>query len=205
LQSVFSEQLIGDTWQAIDNVQWRYDQKAQASILSISGTGMVNWDDDGDGERSLALPGGGFSPPEKRVRAPGQDQNLPFFNEPEFDCRVTTVRLPRNTRSRQWSSKQGYDTHLFGKNYYRSFELRAGAIRMVRGLRVERQEIDAATARQDNERIAAFDNSMAWIFFDPAGQASPVATGTNVPATYEIDWSTDYVPCLSAASRGKAE
>ena len=202
LQSAFSQKLIGDTWQAIDDVQWRYDQKAQASILSISGTGIVDWDDDGDGARSLTLPGGGFNPPEKRVRAASQDQNLPFSNKPEFDCRVTTVRLPTNTRSRQWSSKQGYDTHMFGQNYYRSFELRAGAIRMVRGFRVERQEVDAATARQDNERITAFDNSMARVYFNPVGQEIPVTGATNVPTTNEIDWTADNVPCLSAHSRG---
>jgi len=108
------------------------------------------------------------------------------------------------TRSGQWSSKPGYDTHIFGKNYYRAFELRDGAIRMVRGFRVEREEIDAATARQDNDRVAAFDNSMGWIDFDPVGNENGVPTGVSVPATYDIDWTADDVPCLSEAVRGKS-
>ncbi len=196
---------IGDTWQIIDDVQWRFDQKAQASVLTISGMGQINWSDDGHGARSFALPGGGFSPPDRRVRAADQNQNLPYYNKPAYDCSVTTVRLPVTTRSKQWSSKPEYNARIFEQNYYRAFELRAGAIRMIRGFRVEKQEVDAATARRDNDRIAAFDNSMAWIYFDPAGQTTPVGSGKPVPATYDIDWTADYVPCLAAdAAQGQA-
>lgn len=201
LLSGLRQQLTGGTWQTIEAANWRYDQKAQASVLSIIGTWKVDWEDDGNGARSLALPGGGFNPPERRGRAADQNKNLPYYNKPEFDCNVTTVRLPTTTRSLQWSSKPAYDNHIYGKNYYRSFELRDGAIRMVRGFRVERDEVDAATTYRDNERIAAFDNSMAWISFEPGGQENPIASGTNVPATYEFDWTADYVPCLSAAAQ----
>ncbi len=195
--------MIGDTWQVIDDVQWRFDQRAQASVLTISGTGKLDWSDDGNGAKSLALPGGGFNPPERRVRAADQDQNLPYYNKPEFSCSVTTVRLPADTRSKQWSSKPEFDTHIFGQNYYRVFDLRAGSIRMIRGLRVEQQEIDAATARHDNDRIAGFDNSMAWISFNPAGGAAPIGSGKPVPATYDIDWTADNVPCLSTMAQDK--
>jgi hypothetical protein len=100
LLNVFRQQAIGDVWQAIDDVQWRYDPKAQASILTISGTGAVNWDDDGDGERSLALPGGGFSPPERRVRAARtRTRTRPFIPSPNIPatsppcgCRVRHSR-----------------------------------------------------------------------------------------------------------------
>jgi hypothetical protein len=74
---------------------------------------------------------------------------------------------------------------------------------MIRGFRVERPEIDAATARKDNDRIAGFDNSMAWIYFHPTGYDTGVASGTKVPATYEIDWTADSVPCLSADARAR--
>lgn len=189
-------------WQSIDDVQWRYDQKAAASILTIIGTGTVDWDDDGDGAKSMALPGGGFSPPDKRVRAADQDQNAPFYIKPEYDCRVTTVRLPSTTQAKHWSSKPGFDTRMFGRNYYRAFELRDGSIRMVRASRVEQQEIDAAAARRDNGRIAAFDNSMAWIFYDLSSQKASVGSGGSVPATYEIDWTANDVPCASPAKSG---
>lgn len=194
----FRQELTGGTWQTVENVTWRYDQKAQASILSISGTWKLDWEDDGNGAKSMPLPGGGFSPPERRGRAAGQNQSLPYYNKPEFTCHVTTVRLPVDTRAKQWASKAGFDTSLFGQNYYRAFDLRGGAIRMVRGFRVARDEIDADTATKDNQRIATFDNSMGYIFFDPAGQAEPLIGAIPVPATYEIDWTADNVPCLAA-------
>lgn len=202
LLSGFRQHAIGDTWQTIEDVKWRYDQKAQASILTISGTGMVDWDDDGDGVKSLALPGGGFNPPEKRVRSAEQNQDLPYYNKPEYDCRVTTVRLPSTTRLGQWSHKADIDTRMFGRTYYRAF-VRDGALRMVRGARIEQKEIDAASARRDNGRIASFDNSMAWITFDPRGQNAVDRGGKRVPAAYEIDWTADNVPCLSAAALDK--
>jgi hypothetical protein len=199
----FRQNAIGDVWQAIDDVQWRYDQKAGASILTISGTGTVSWDDDGDGKRSLALPGGGFSPPERRVRTPDQNRDAPFYTKPEYTCHVTTVRLPSATQARQWSSKPSFDTRLFGRHYYRAWEIRDGSIRMVRGSRIEQPEIDAAAAQRDNGRIAAFDNSMGWISYNPAGQEASVGGGETVPATYDFDWTANAVPCASPASAAK--
>lgn len=200
LLDAMRQRLVGDIWQAIDEVKWHYDPKAQASVMRISGTGTVDWDDDGSGAWSLALPGGGFNPPDKRARAADQNQDAPYYNEPGFNCYVTTVRLPSATKPAQWSSKPSFDQRIFGRNYYRAFDLRDGAIRMVRGSRVERREIDAATARQDNGRVASFDNSMGWIFYNPGRQRGSSFGGKVVPATYEIDWTADDVPCLSPAT-----
>lgn len=200
LREGMRQQLVGGTWETIDDVTWRYDQKAEASILTVTGTWPIDWDDDGDGEKSYALPGGGFSPPERRARAADQDQDLPFYKTPEFDCRVTTLRLPATTNAANWSFNSEYDTRIFGMNYYRAFDLRDGAIRMIRGLRVEKPEIDATSARRDNGRIARFDNSMAWAYFKP-DVSKPVDAGRPVvPATYDIDWTADTVPCLSPAT-----
>lgn len=199
LLSSFRQQVVGDTWQAIDDVQWNYDEKAQASVLAIAGTGMVDWDNDGDDTRSLALPGGGFNPPAKRIRAVGHDQHLPYSNKPGFDCHVTTVRLPTSTAAKQWSTKQGYDIRIFGRNYYRVFERRDDSIRMIRSSRVEQQEIDAASAKRDNDRIASFDNSMGWIFYDPSDENFIGGSGKSVPATYDIDWTADSSACLSSS------
>lgn len=79
--------------------------------------------------------------------------------------------------------------------------LRHGVLRMVRGLRVEQSEVPAAVARHDNDRIAKFDNSMAWITCDPTGTGPVAKPPRPVPATCEIDWAADRVPCL--ASMGK--
>lgn len=199
LLNAMRQQIVGSTWQTVDDVKWRYDQKAEASILTISGTWEVDWDDDGDGARSLALPGGGFSPPEKRIRSADQNQDLPFYNAPEFDCQVTTLRLPSATNAANWTFKSGFDARIFGKNYYRAFDVRDGSIRMIRGFRVEHQEIEAASARRDNGRIASFDNSKAWVFYSPEGGGVPDPGRKIVPATYDIDWTADIVPCLSPA------
>lgn len=196
------QQMTSDFWQSIDDVQWRYDQKARASVLTIKGAGMVYWEDDGDGARSLSLPGGGFSPPEKRMRPADQDQELPYANDPGFSCHVTTVRLPTSTQSRHWSFNTQYDQRLFGRNYYRAFELRDGAIRMIRGSRIEQQEIEAAAARKDNARIADFDNSKASIRYNPDRQKPQTPSQAKVPTTDEIDWTADRVPCLSPTTMG---
>lgn len=200
LRDAMRQQLVGETWHTVDDVIWRYDQKAAASVLTIAGTWDVDWEDDGNGGKSLALPGGGFNPPEKRARPADQNQELPYHNVPEFDCRVTTLRLPSSTDMANWTFKSGYDARIFGRNYYRAFDVRDGSIRMVRGLRVEQLEIDAASARQDNGRIARFDNSKAWVFYSPDGGGVPDPARKRVPTTDEIDWVGDDVPCLSPAT-----
>lgn len=198
------QQLIGDTWQTIDDVQWHYDQKAQASVLTISGMGTVDWETANGGVKSLQLPGGGFNPPQRRVRSADQNQDIPYYIKPEFSCAVTTVRIPAATQAKQWSFNSGFDTRIFGQNYYRALELRDGSIRMVRGNRVEHQEIDAASARRDNDRIAAFDNSMAQITYYQFGRTPPSASAKAVPATDEINWTANSVPCLAAPKTDKA-
>lgn len=197
LLSAFRENAIGNTWQTIEDVRWRYDAKAQASILTIVGTGAVDWDDDGDGVKSLALPGGGFNPPEKRIRATEQDQALPFYNKPDFSCHVTTVRLPSTTKAEQWSHKDDINNRLFGRAYYRAFDIYDGSLRMIRGSRIEQKEVDATKAQRDNGRIALFDNSMAWITYNPSGKNADTQASRRVPTTTEIDWSGDNVPCLA--------
>lgn len=198
------QQIVGSTWQAVDEVKLYYDQKAGASVLTVVGSWEVDWENDADGARSLALPGGGFSAPEKRIRPPDQNQDLPFYKKPEFSCSVTTVRLPSTTKAANWTYKSGFDTTIFGQNYYRAFDVRDGSIRMIRGFRVDIMEIGAADARQDNGRIAAFDNSKGWIFYEPLGDVAPSPARKFVPATYDIDWTADDVPCLSSAAINRA-
>ena len=198
LLEAFRQQGIGDVWQSIDDVKWHYDEKARASILTISGSGTITWEDDDGGGKSLALPGGGFSPPDRRVRGSDQASDAPYYSKPEYDCHVTTVRLPTSTLPQQWSSKASFDQRLFGREYHRAWQLRDGAIRMVRGLRIEQPEIDVVTAQRDNARIPKFDNSMGYIFYNPASQKAAVGGGETTPATYDFDWTADDVPCTDA-------
>jgi hypothetical protein len=201
LLAAFRQNAIGDTFQAIDDVQWHYDEQAGASILKVSGTGTIDWQDDGGGAKSLALPGGGFNPPDRRVRAADQNPDVPFYQKPDFECYVTTIRLPQSTQPRQWTSKPSFVQHLFGRTYYRAWELRDGSVRMIRTSRVEQPEIDAATARRDNARVPGFDNSMGWISYDPAERNGSVGRGEHVPTTDEVNWASADAPCLPPASR----
>ncbi|MEO0440088.1 MAG: DUF3857 domain-containing protein [Pseudomonadota bacterium] len=84
LLDVMRQSLIGDTWQEIDDVTWRFDEQAQASVLTIIGNGLVDWDNNGGGGKSLALPGGGFNPPSKRIRAAADSKSIPYYNKPGF-------------------------------------------------------------------------------------------------------------------------
>jgi hypothetical protein len=199
LLSAFRQEGAGNSWNTVDDVQWHYDVKARASVLRIAGTRIVEWESEEGGAKSLILPGGGFNPPDRRGRAGEQDQSLPYSNKPGFTCHATTVRLPRGTDPSLWSFNSSFSTQILGKRYYRAFERRDGAIRMVRGSRVEELEIDAAAAARDNQRIASFDNSMAVIQYDPTAKPFAGSAG-KVPATYEIDWTGEHVPCLPSVN-----
>ena len=191
------QNMVGDYWKEIDKAEWHYDEAGQASVLTFSGTGTVDWEAEGKGRKSLVLPGGGFNPPEKRQRATGQDQDLPFYKTPTYDCDVTTVRVPEGTTPAQWTFNSAFDTRIFGLNYVRAFEFRDGAISMVRAVRTESPEIDASSARADNDRIDDFDNSKAVVYFNPRGKKGAVSR-SKVPATYEFEWSSGNVSCVAA-------
>lgn len=75
--------------------------------------------------------------------------------------------------------------------------MRDGSIRMVRGSRIEKLEIDAAAAKRDNERIASFDNSMGYIFYSPSARYTPISNSIAVPTTFDFDWTANDAPCLA--------
>jgi transglutaminase-like putative cysteine protease len=200
----FRSNLTGDSsWDSIESVKYHFDVAQRASVLEIVGTGPINWDrDDGDDSRWLTLPGGGFNPPGRRQRAADQDPSAPFYTEPNYDCYVTTVRVPEETRLENWRFNSTFDTTLYGRLFYRTFERRDGSVRMIRGSRTEEVEIDRAHAERDNGRLARFDNSMARLTYDPA-QDLPLRDGqASVPATYEGDWVNSSAACLPGDMQG---
>jgi transglutaminase-like putative cysteine protease len=185
-------------WDTIDEVTYHYDRKTQASILTIIGSGTVDWEVDGD-TRELSLPGGGFIPPAKRQRPDDQDLLAPYYSADSYSCYATTLRVPDGTDLDHWGFNSTYDTMLFGRIYYRMMEKRADrTLRMVRGSRSEQDEITAEAVKRDNQRIDKFDNSKANITYDPERTMKPWGKLSPVPATYEIDWAGSNVPCLPA-------
>jgi len=205
LETALRSQLAGSaTWSTVEDVEYRFDRDTQAGILTIEGTGPVDWDDEGEGAYSLTLPGGGFSPPEPRQRPgsykSGSDKaDAPFAQDFGYTCYVTTVRLPDGTDLSDWEYNSTFDTMMFGAVYYRMMERRDDrTIRMVRGNRVEQAEISPARAERDNGRLTGFDNSMARIYYTPGANKTDSAGQTSVPATYETDWAARGAPCLPA-------
>jgi len=196
LENAFRQELEGSSnWNTIKKVSWRFDEPSQASVIEITGTGPIDWDKESDGSRSFALPGAGFNPPQRRQRSSEQDQSAPFYNKPDFDCRVTTVRLPEATPEKDWSYNTWFTNVMYGESYRRSFELRDGALRMVRSRRTLLTEIDPTVAAMDNARLAKFDNSMGWLEYEP-GSNNAKRSAEIVPATYERDWVADDSACL---------
>ncbi|WP_241657513.1 DUF3857 domain-containing protein [Aurantiacibacter suaedae] len=197
LEMAFRNQLAGSTyWDTIDDVTWRFDIDHQASILEIVGTGLPDWDERSGDRFSLTLPGGGFSPPERRQRSSDQDQDAPFIKDVDFTCNVTTVRLPADTKPEQWSYNTAFSTRMYGTSFRRAFERRGKEIRMIRVSRTEQPEVDRDLAERDNARLADFDNSMARIEFDPYDDFS-ASEQQRVPATDEVDWLDDYSACMA--------
>lgn len=202
LLSAFRQQLEGGSdWDVLESATWRFDEKNQASILEFKGTGQVDWEGS-DRMRNLVLPGGGFNPPDRRQRTSDQDQSAPYYTKPGFDCRVTTVRLPAETKVSEWSFGNSFDTTMFGSTYRRSFERRDGAITMIRSDRTFQTEIDGKMAAADNLRLAKFDNSMAQIFYEK-GSIDVPRKDPRLPTTYDNDWVANDTACLSQIDRTK--
>lgn len=196
IEEVFRNQAGGE-WDEIESVTYRFDRSTGASILTITGTGPLDWDNEGGGAYDLTLPGGGFNPPQRLGRPKDQDQTAPYYTEPNYSCHVTTVRLPEGTSLENWGYNSTFDTMMYGRVYYRMMEERDDlTIRMVRGSRVEIAEITPAHAERDNKRLGRFDNSMARITYDPDKIMNPWGKQAPVPAVYEFDWIGTDSHCL---------
>lgn len=198
LTAALQSNLAGSAlWDNIEAVDYRFDRETQASILTITGTGPVDWENDGSDGFFLRLPGGGFSPPSRRSRAGETDGDIPFYQAHTYACHVVTLTLPDDTDLTNWTYNSTIDTMLYGRIYYRMMELREDrTLRMVRGSRVEMSEIGVSVADRDNGRLSRFDNSMAVIGYDPSTLFFQVGGGPAVPATDEADWAGVNPPCL---------
>lgn len=188
-----------ESWDTISAVSYRYDEDTQASVLSITGTGPVDWSEGSDGDYSLTLPGGGFSPPARRQRPDDQDAKIPYYTEPSYSCHATTLMFPEGTDLENWGFNTTFDRVMYGRVYYRMMERRADrTLRLVRGSRTERTEISPENAARDNLRLDKFDNSKAQVSYDPDKVMTPWGNLRPVPAVGEIDWTGRDVPCLPA-------
>lgn len=184
-------------WVEVESVSYRFDRETLASILTVKGRARTDWQEDGEGSYSLTLPGGGFSPPNRKQRSKDQDVDAPYFSAPSYSCHVTTVRLPDDTLLKNWGHNSVFDTKIYGRLYYRMMDRFSDrTIRMVRGSRTEEIEIVPVVAARDNERLDDFDNSKAVIDYDPTEEATPWGNRDPVALSTDPVWLSGNPPCL---------
>lgn len=193
-----------NAWFLPEQAQWRYDEKAAAVILNVSGTGDLEWKKyDDPGAVGWTIFGYGYYPPARRERLNARDNSLPWAIEfPVFNCFVTTLRLPAPGAGLKWDhSGNDMSQAIAGTTYWRMAELKDGIFRMISSTRNEVPEISAASAAAANARIADFDNNTASVFMarkvDPAPMRQiPVKSITEVPTADAVDWVADDTLCV---------
>jgi len=198
LEAAFRTQLVGSAiWDTVDSVSYRFDEDTQASVLTITGTGPVDWEEEEDGAYDLILPGGGFSAPSRRVRSTEEPADVPYWQGLSYTCYAATVRLPSDTDLDDWGFNTVFDTSLYGRLYYRMMELNEDrTLRLVSGSRVQQTEISPSRAKRDNGRLSKFDNTKAVLSYNPAGMGEAWGRLLPVPAVDEADWTGENAPCL---------
>lgn len=161
---------------------WRFDDDNRLMVLSMSGTGTVEWDGDARQGHTHYLYYGGFTPPSEMKRPRDQPQDAPWATDfPAFSCHATTVKLPAAGKGMHWTfSSNPVDRTLGGVAYWRIASFENGVARLTRSRRVDLREISAAQARGVNDAIAGFDNNKAYVFETrdrPTGTTKPVVGG----------------------------
>lgn len=176
-----------------DKVDWRYDERHAAMVLTMKGTGKVDWDgSDADGHR-LTLIGGGFFAPAKLERPNDQDQNAAWsVTYPKFRCYATTVHLPPPTNGFHWTySSKPVNRRLAGVIYWRLAGLQNNVVRTVESSQAFEREVPASEAAQINAEILTFDNYMSSVD-ESSSQPKGVAP---LPFNDEPDWAANPAIC----------
>lgn len=203
LAPVEAERQLRDYWRqqlkdaVVDSAAWRSAGAGNALVLSMAGSQTLDWDRDDDGSIDLALPGGGFFPPDKRVRPADQDQEAPWLIEfPRFGCDATSIRLPPAARGASWRfNSKPMNLVLEGRTFYRATGMVRDVARLIRVSRTLTPEISAADVRATNAAIASFDNNKAVVVM-ARKHKGPVQSGSELPFADGVDWAGTSTPCL---------
>ena len=174
-------------------VGWHYDERHHTIVLSMKGTGKVDWEGDDSNGHRLTLIGGGFYAPDKLERPKDQDQSAAWsVTYPKFRCYVTTVHLPPATKGFRWNyTSKPMNRRLAGDIYWREAGLQNNVVRTVESSQAFEREIPATEAAQVNSQIATFDNYMSSVEETSSGPAQAAA----LPFTQEPDWVADPALC----------
>jgi hypothetical protein len=179
-------------------VGWSYDERHAGLVLTLTGTGKLDWDGDGETGHSLKLPGAGFYAPDKLQRSSDQDQSAAWAVEyPKFKCWVTTVRLPTATPKFHWSlSEKPVDRRFAGAIYWRAAGFKENLVRSVMSRQAFTREVPAAEAKQINAQIGTFDNYMSSVDEEAAATPAPASA---LPFDGEPDWTANPSICSPTA------
>jgi len=194
LQSYWRQQA---DWVDPDTVEWTYAQDKAALILTLTGTGRLEWKgSDEDGWYSY-VHGAGFYTPAVRKRPKEQDQSAPFMNEfPRFRCWSTTLRLPPSNGQWRWTiSGKRVNRTLGGVAYWRGIAIRDNVIRTVQSSRSLTPEISPQEARDANDMLPGFDNDMTRVEQSFALKADVARVEPLLEPGDAIDWTAADTPC----------
>lgn len=189
-------------WSLPETVAWRYDERQEVLIFSMTGETKLEWDGNDNDGRSLGILGAGFNPPSELKRPKDQDQSAPWVTEfPRFSCWVTTIRLPVDAGGRRWTYRSApVDLKLGGVAYWRIADLRDNVMRTVMSKRFYVPEISTEQAAELNAGIRTFDNKISQVYQVRATEVSATAPGAARPP---FDDTTDWVesPALCASPK----
>jgi hypothetical protein len=188
-------------WVTPDSVDWHYDERHNALVLSITGVGKIDWEGDDREGHSYNLPGAGFTPPSPLKRPADQDQNAGWVVEyPRFRCWATTIHLPPAVAGRHWSySSDPVDRRLGGVIYWRAAGMSGNIVRTVMSRQSYTRDISAAEAAQVNDPKPPFDNYMSSV--DESSSSSKGHQVSNLPFSDAADWLGDPAPCSPPTNR----
>jgi hypothetical protein len=180
-----------------EEVSWNYNERYATIVLTMKGTGKIDWEGDSSDGHSLTLIGGGFYPPDKLERPKDQDQKAAWaVGYPDFKCNVTTVRLPLPTPGFRWTyTSKPMDREIGGTLYFRQAGLQNNIVRLIRSTRNLVREIPASQAAANNAAIPGFDNRMSSV----EENATASTSKDPLPFTDEPDWSANPAICSPRA------
>lgn len=205
-----ANRLLAAYWrQQLSNVEpsattWRFDDEHRLLVLSMTGTGKVEWDGDAKDGHTHYLYYGGYPPPNELKRPKDQPQDAAWATDyPGFTCYSTTVKAPAAGKGMHWAfSSNPVDRTLGGVNYWRAASFENGVARLTRTRRVDAREISATQARLLNQAIPGFDNNKSYLYEtrDRKAVATPAPAGTDFGSF--AAFAGPNPPCTHAASPG---
>ena len=184
----------------VESTNWTYDGQTGALTVTWTGTQKLDWEGDAPIDKTLYIPGAGFTPPDELNRPKEQNQSAPWAVEfPNFRCWVSTIRLPAERRNVRWSySSKPVDRVLGGVRYFRQATIQKGVVQTVMSKRSLQPELSAQEAKEIAKALPAFDNDKSYVFQQSVG-ADMGNTDDKRPIISHpsIDWMSAGEICMS--------